>query len=289
MVNLTQQIEALGGLAATHELYERGATRGRLSWAVHSGRILRVRQGWYCLPDLDERIVRAARVGGRLACVSAAEYAGFWMRGRHHLHVSVPDHDARLRSELDAHKRLRDSTATTVVHWHAVSGDQRLVQTVPESLVDLASCVGAEQAVSAADGALRTGMVNTADWARCVARAPARLRPLLCGADGRTESITESAFRFRVRRLGLDPAPQIAIPNVGRVDFVFGERLVVELDGRAYHSDPEAFERDRSRDARLSERGFRVLRFSYSQVFERWGEVRGSVLAALSRNDHRAV
>jgi very-short-patch-repair endonuclease len=38
--------------------------------------------------------------------------------------------------------------------------------------------------------------------------------------------------------------------------------LVVEVDGYATHSSPTAFERDRRKDADLSESGVRVQRFS---------------------------
>jgi very-short-patch-repair endonuclease len=43
---------------------------------------------------------------------------------------------------------------------------------------------------------------------------------------------------------------------------------VIEVDGKRYHVDDEAFEADRERDALLASWGFRVLRFSYKQVVE---------------------
>ena len=67
---------------------------------------------------------------------------------------------------------------------------------------------------------------------------------------------------------------------------MIGKCLVSELDGYAYHSDPETFEADRRRDARLSALGYRVLRFSYKQVMHRWSEVRAAVVAAIARGDH---
>jgi very-short-patch-repair endonuclease len=51
------------------------------------------------------------------------------------------------------------------------------------------------------------------------------------------------------------------------VDMVWvDERLVLEVDGRMYHDDPHAFERDRSRDRALQLNGYRVLRVTASQV-----------------------
>lgn len=45
-----------------------------------------------------------------------------------------------------------------------------------------------------------------------------------------------------------------------RLDFLVDETLVVEIDGAAWHSSDEAVERDRRRDAFLSEQGYTVLR-----------------------------
>lgn len=52
-----------------------------------------------------------------------------------------------------------------------------------------------------------------------------------------------------------------------RVDFLMDDWLVVEIDGAAYHSSPEAITRDRARDLDLINRGFRVLRIPAKMVF----------------------
>ncbi len=44
------------------------------------------------------------------------------------------------------------------------------------------------------------------------------------------------------------------------------ERLIVEVDGFAYHSTRQAFERDRARDAALQAAGYRVVRFTWRQI-----------------------
>lgn len=43
-------------------------------------------------------------------------------------------------------------------------------------------------------------------------------------------------------------------------------RLVVELDGHAFHASRQAFERDRVRDAALQLEGYRVIRVTHSRL-----------------------
>lgn len=51
------------------------------------------------------------------------------------------------------------------------------------------------------------------------------------------------------------------------VDFLWPEnQLVVETDGRGFHANPFAFERDRFRDRALHVAGYRVVRFTYAQI-----------------------
>ena len=51
------------------------------------------------------------------------------------------------------------------------------------------------------------------------------------------------------------------------VDFVWRDgRLIVEVDGFAYHRSPETFERDREKTVVLTVAGWRVLRFTWRQI-----------------------
>jgi very-short-patch-repair endonuclease len=76
------------------------------------------------------------------------------------------------------------------------------------------------------------------------------------------------------------------VADVGRIDFLIGDKLVIEVDGAGFHSSPESFERDRDRDAKLGIRGYRVLRFSYRQLTVTPGVVMLAITAAIARGDH---
>lgn len=52
-----------------------------------------------------------------------------------------------------------------------------------------------------------------------------------------------------------------------RLDFLVDKRLVVEIDGAAWHSSPDAVARDQSRDAELHAAGYQILRIPAKVVF----------------------
>ena len=52
---------------------------------------------------------------------------------------------------------------------------------------------------------------------------------------------------------------QVKVDNY-RLDFVANRTFIIEIDGAAWHSSPEAVERDRVRDAAMVAKGYKVLR-----------------------------
>ena len=86
----------------------------------------------------------------------------------------------------------------------------------------------------------------------------------------------ETVFRFRMDDEGYALTQQVWIGR-DRVDTVLGGWLVIELDGDEWH-DPKA---DRQRTNRLIRAGYVVLRFGYSDVFERWSETLATIEVAV--------
>ncbi len=54
--------------------------------------------------------------------------------------------------------------------------------------------------------------------------------------------------------------PQFAVDHYITVDFMVEGKVAVEIDGAAYHSSPEAKDRDARRDEKISRRGLKVIR-----------------------------
>jgi len=287
MVSITESVRRRGGLAATFELYEDGHTRRGLASAVHSGSIVRVRQGWFALNGTHPILLEAVRVGGRLTGLSALELQGFWSYPTDDLHVAVHPHDARLRTRLDKTRRLADSPEpATCVHWREHAAGSRFMLAPVECLTDVIACQTPDVVTAVADSVLFKRPRLVAEWNELVAGAAQCHRSYLAAVDGVCESGTESIFWFRTKKFGLTIARQVHIPGIGRVDFRVGPKLIIEVDGAAYHTDPVAFHRDRHRDAVLSALGYRVLRFSYRQVLYAWPEVEAALVGAMLRGDH---
>jgi hypothetical protein len=80
------------------------------------------------------------------------------------------------------------------------------------------------------------------------------------------------------------PRPAVNTRVAGfEVDFAWrAERLVVEVDGYAFHRSRGAFEDDRARDVALVLSGHRVLRFTWAQLTRRPGYVPRALRRALS-------
>jgi very-short-patch-repair endonuclease len=82
-----------------------------------------------------------------------------------------------------------------------------------------------------------------------------------------TRSELEERFLALVRKAGL-PEPRVNARLHGyEVDFLWiAERRVIEVDGHAFHSTPQAVTRDRRKDSDLELAGFRVTRFTAHQI-----------------------
>ncbi|HEX4691573.1 MAG TPA: DUF559 domain-containing protein, partial [Solirubrobacteraceae bacterium] len=148
--------------------------------------------------------------------------------------------------------------------------------TTPErTLLDLAPLVSVAALEQCLVRAVALRHFDARALERAIARAPRRrgvpaLRQLLTEWDGRSapaRSALEEQFLDLCRRAGL-PHPDVNTRIEGiEVDFAWpAQRLIVEVDGFAFHGGPAAFERDRARDAALALTGWRVLRFTWHQI-----------------------
>jgi very-short-patch-repair endonuclease len=67
------------------------------------------------------------------------------------------------------------------------------------------------------------------------------------------------------------------------------EHLIVELDGRAVHGTPKAFEEDRERDRLLVADGWRVMRVTWRQLRDRSDAIAADLHRALAGRTSRCA
>jgi hypothetical protein len=145
---------------------------------------------------------------------------------------------------------------------------------VPRTLLDLAAVVDRGVLKRAVEEADRCGLLRLGDLRRVLQRGRGRRGTSALGAiiadlgePGATRSELERRFADLCEREGLPP-PSLNVLAAGfEVDALWPrQRLVVELDGYAFHRSRAAFERDRARDAALALAGFRVVRITFRRI-----------------------
>ncbi len=71
------------------------------------------------------------------------------------------------------------------------------------------------------------------------------------------------------------------------VDFLIGDRLVLQIDG-GHHVGSQR-RSDIAHDARLTLLGYHVIRIDYVQVMTRWVDVHDVIVRAVAQGLHRAA
>jgi very-short-patch-repair endonuclease len=167
-----------------------------------------------------------------------------------------------------------------------------LVTSPARSAADLARRVSFVSGVVVLDSALRLGCSRReldAVLARCT-RWPGVRRARLAAefADGRADSALESVSRVQMSKAGL-PVPRLQVPIhdghrfVARVDFLFEEFGVVgEADGLLkYDEDAAALRAEKLRQEALEDLGYRVVRWTWDDMWRRREVTLGRIARAL--------
>lgn len=276
MVDLVKVVEDRGGVVRSDSLREVGVTRGALDAALAAGVLMRPTRGWVATPGADPYLVAAARAGVVLTCITTAKRWGLWVRDEEAApHVGAPASASRLK--------LADRNVT--VHWsRPIEPRARgaLEDGILNTLLMVARCQPFEAALAVWDSALNLRLVEKGELARLPLSAKAKA--LLDHAIPFADSGLETIFRTRLRWLRHPIRSQIWIHG-HRVDFLIGERLVVQIDG-GHHVGAQRAE-DVAHDAALMLLGYHVIRVTYAQVIDGWPEVQDRIMRAIAQGLHR--
>jgi hypothetical protein len=199
---------------------------------------------------------------------SAADWWGILSTSRVPVDVTVPGRSKAGQDGIDLHL-VRALDARDVTEHEGVP-----ITTVARTLLDLAEVAKARQLKRAIEEADRLRLFNGLAVEELLARSPGRrglkpLRDLLSDFvyDPLSRSEFEALFFDFCSEFGL-PVPTMNAHVEGyAVDAHWpGTNLIVELDSRAFHLNPNAFEEDRERDANLTVAGYCVVRVTWRQL-----------------------
>lgn len=277
--------------------------------AVEEGQLQRLRHGWMAADGADPLVVEAVRAGGCLTCVAALKLHGFWIPPRvKALHVrgtasAHRRHPRRFCRQYGGHMRVDaavDEPVTALRHaLRCLTDEQTIV--VTDSMLhcryrdDAGTLEAAGTLTCSSGGAGKSGddemesglIVPTVEQIRSAFDgAPKSVRRLLDECDPKAASGIESITRVRIRRKGVRLTTQAHIPGVGHVDMLIGDRLVVEVDGYAFHSEKESFQEDRRRNQVQAAGNYVYMPFTYDDVIDRWPHVEATIMGAVHNGVH---
>ena len=107
-------------------------------------------------------------------------------------------------------------------------------------------------------------------------------RRILRELDVRAESIVEVDAQHLFRTNGIGYEAQVTLPGIGRVDFLLGGFLIVEIDGFAFHAERKDMLRDRDRNNASTISGYAVLRYMPEHIWFNPEQVLSDIRAVLA-------
>lgn len=187
---------------------------------------------------------------------------------------AAADHVHRTRFLPERHVTVIDGITTT---------------TLPRTLIDLASVVGTDRLALTLDNCVSARRVDVgelvAEFHAMAVQGRRGLRVLRRLLEERSDGLAVPASVLERATLDLIAAHGLPAPVaqwsppwggtlIGRIDLAYLEQqVVVEVDGRRWHTRVADFEVDHRRDQLAVMAGWRVLRFTWNQVTRRPDEV----------------
>ncbi|MEO6020934.1 MAG: type IV toxin-antitoxin system AbiEi family antitoxin domain-containing protein [Knoellia sp.] len=283
---LLDQARAQGGVFTTGQAACHGVTPRDISRLVKAQLVVRVRKGafvlagaWTAANPVDRLALRTRAVmQGRPGAVAASACAV----ALHRLPLwGAPLDKVVLHGSV---ARIRTRSGLSVIPHlgiaNAVSVESGVLAVTPAyAVVQLCASAGHRVALVSFDAALKEGRVNPKDVRDAALsldlspREEWQVERLLELADPKCESVGETRTRLLLHDLGHPARSQVALSDargfVARVDFLVGDRIVVEFDGLMKYEGSEgraALAAEKRREDRLRAMGFVVVRLTWADL-----------------------
>jgi len=283
---LDDYLRTQNGVLTSRQARAAGLSQAAVARRVRGGAWRRCAKGVYHVrshPFTDEARIRSAvwSYGEQAAAsgLTAAWWHGLTRFAPNAVEVTVPrnSHGRRHRGSV---VRRRDLAAADVV-------ELRRLRVTALPLTALEAAVRRRDGARILDTALQRHTELAALWRAQLRNkgrygSPAARRLLQAAADG-ARSAAERLLLQLLRRAGITGWRANHPVGGYRVDVGFPEiKLAVEVDGWAFHSDPEVFAKDRQRQNAIALLGWQVLRFTWLDLTEYPDRVIAELRAAIS-------
>ena len=250
-----------GGAARRETLIARGVEPKAIVRALRSEQVRRPYRGVYALPGAPGLAIHAAMFRGTPTCVTLLRDWG--------LPVIDADHSSHLRVPANRGRSGVDRRPRTGVVLHRAAAELcgvRAVDTI-EVLALARHCLDPYALIAAVDAALHTSLLHEHDLPELARRAQVTPEWLASRTCGLSESPGETYARLALLDRGYAVRSQVAHFRDLRVDLEAEGMVDIEVNSRAYHSDPKAFQRDHERMRRITQLGRIPLAFTVAEVF----------------------
>jgi very-short-patch-repair endonuclease len=269
--------------ACGYSAYQVRQRLGRGEWQRVLGHVLAF-GGVPVTPLLRDRAAQLAVTAGVLAGPSAARRHGITLRDTTTYLAVAPGYHHRLPGVRLLRGEVPERDLTLL--------DGVLLTDRARTVFDCLRVLPEPDAVELLDRALQASWITPETLAARVhrfagrhgAKRLARLSHLAgSGARSAAERVAVALLRARGLagwRANVEIHDEHGLIGIG--DIVFdAARLVVELDGQAYHATPDQFQRDRQRQNRLVTAGWTVLRFTWQDLTRRPDQVAATIRAVI--------
>ena len=283
------------GYITTRQALSCGMSADAVKRRVQAQRWIRVRPGLFLIPGF------APSIRGRLLAATAALGAVVSHESAGELHAlpgvlpGMAVVTVRTRT-TNRFPDVRVHQTTDLRAGHVVELEGLPVTDVVRTVIDLASAIPIPAIGRIVDHLVIRGAATIDDFADEVIELARHGKPgmktmhsvleVRDGARFMGDSRLEM-WALRLIREWSFPEPEVQYPlpwrsaRKGRVDFAYPLiRLIIEVDGRAWHTTLEAFESDRLRDNHAQLAGWRVLRITYRMLVEQPEVVRDMIRRA---------
>jgi predicted transcriptional regulator of viral defense system len=268
------------GVVSQRQLAAAGVSWEAVRHRVKTGRLTRLHRGVYRVGPTHTALT--SPMAAVLACGPTAALS-------HHAAAALHGITRPRAGPIDVTVRSGQPRSRAGIRVHRATVEVVTVQGIPVTTVartlrDLAAELSQRDLQRAVEEAQIQRKLDHASLARAVDRAAGHRGARALRATTSDVAMTRSEAERRlvelIRRAGL-PEPQTNKRIGGwEVDAVWpAEGLALEVDGFAFHSTREAFERDRLKHADLAAAGWRVSRVTWRQLVDE----REAVVARLTR------